>query len=95
MDQIRERELIELVKACTQPVLGICLGMQLLGRRSEESNGVDLLGIIEEDVPKMTDHGLPRRIWAGTGSTRKPGTVCSAVLMTARIFISFTAMPCR
>lgn len=59
MDQIRERELIELVKACTQPVLGICLGMQLLGRRSEESNGVDLLGIIEEDVPKMTDHGLP------------------------------------
>ena len=45
--------------ACTQPVMGICLGMQLLGRRSDESNGVDLLGIIEEDVPKMTDHGLP------------------------------------
>ncbi|WP_369072657.1 imidazole glycerol phosphate synthase subunit HisH, partial [Escherichia coli] len=35
------------------------LGMQLLGRRSEESNGVDLLGIIDEDVPKMTDFGLP------------------------------------
>ncbi len=31
-------------------MLGICLGMQLLGRRSEESNGVDLLGIIDEDV---------------------------------------------
>lgn len=30
MDQLRERELIELIKACTQPVLGICLGMQLL-----------------------------------------------------------------
>lgn len=40
MDQLHERELIELIKACTQPVLGICLGMQLLGRRSEESNGV-------------------------------------------------------
>ncbi len=59
MDQIHERELVDLIKACTQPVLGICLGMQLLGRRSEESNGVDLLGIIEVDVPKMTDHGLP------------------------------------
>ena len=59
MDQVRERELFDLIKACTQPVLGICLGMQLLGRRSEESNGVDLLGIIEEDVPKMTDFGLP------------------------------------
>ena len=59
MDQVRERELFDLIKACTQPVLGICLGMQLLGRRSEESNGVDLLGIIDEDVPKMTDFGLP------------------------------------
>ena len=59
MDQIHERDLVELIKACTQPVLGICLGMQLLGRRSEETNGVDLLGIIDQDVPKMTDHGLP------------------------------------
>ena len=59
MDQVRERELFDLIKDCTHPVLGICLGMQLLGRRSEESNGVDLLGIIDEDVPKMTDFGLP------------------------------------
>jgi len=59
MDQIHERELVELIKACTQPVLGICLGMQLLCRRSEENNGVDLLGIIEEDVPKIPDLGLP------------------------------------
>lgn len=29
MDQIRERELVDLIKACTQPVLGICLGMQI------------------------------------------------------------------
>ena len=36
MDQVRERELFDLIKACTQPVLGICLGMQLLGRRSDE-----------------------------------------------------------
>ncbi len=35
-DGLRERELFDLIKACTQPVLGICLGMQLLGRRSEE-----------------------------------------------------------
>ena len=73
MDQIHERELVSLIKACTQPVLGICLGMQLLGRRSEESNGVDLLGIIDEDVPKMTDHGLPlphmgwNRVYAKAG----------------------------
>ncbi|MGS9407126.1 imidazole glycerol phosphate synthase subunit HisH, partial [Salmonella enterica subsp. enterica serovar Infantis] len=37
----------------------ICLGMQLLGRRSEETRVVDLLNIIEPDLPKMTDFGLP------------------------------------
>lgn len=47
--------------------------MQLLGKRSEENNGVDLLGIIEEEVPKMTDHGLPlphmgwNRVYAKAG----------------------------
>ncbi len=59
MDQIHERDLVDLIKACTQPVLGICLGMQLLGRFSEENNGVNLLGIIDQDVPKMEDVGLP------------------------------------
>lgn len=59
MDQLRERELVELIKACTQPVLGICLGMQLLGSRSDESKGVETLGIIDEPVHKMTDRGLP------------------------------------
>lgn len=62
MDQVRERELFDLIKACTQPVLGICLGMQLLGRHSEESNGVDLLGIIDEDVPKND------RLWSATAT---------------------------
>lgn len=59
MDQLREREIIELVKACTQPVLGICLGMQLLARFSEESNGVNLLGLIDQDVVKMQERDLP------------------------------------
>ncbi|WP_455425028.1 imidazole glycerol phosphate synthase subunit HisH [Dryocola sp. LX212] len=59
MDQIRERELIELIQACTQPVLGICLGMQILGSHSDENQGVKTLGIIDEPVLKMTDHGLP------------------------------------
>ena len=96
MDQVRERELFDLIKACTQPVLGICLGMQLLGRRSEESNGVDLLGIIDEDVPKMTDFGLPlphmgwNRVYP---AGRQPPV--SGGLKTARTFTLFTATQCQ
>lgn len=59
MDQIRERDLAELIQACTQPVLGICLGMQILGSHSDENQGVQTLGIIDEPVLKMTDFGLP------------------------------------
>lgn len=59
MNQLRERDLIGLIARCTQPVLGICLGMQLLARSSEESNGIDTLGIIDQPVVKMAAHGLP------------------------------------
>ncbi|MDI6636888.1 imidazole glycerol phosphate synthase subunit HisH [Pantoea dispersa] len=59
MDQLQKRELIELVKACTQPVLGICLGMQLLGRGSDENGGVSTLGIVDEPVSLMDTRGLP------------------------------------
>ena len=59
MDQLQERELIELVKACTQPVLGICLGMQLLGRGSDENGGVSTLGIVDEPVSLLDTQGLP------------------------------------
>ncbi len=74
MDQLRDRELIEPDQSLyPSRCWGFALGMQLLGKRSEENNGVDLLGIIEEEVPKMTDHGLPlphmgwNRVYAKAG----------------------------
>lgn len=59
MDQLTARDLIPLIKACTQPVLGICLGMQLLGSASDENGGIDTLNIIAAAVKKMQDRGLP------------------------------------
>jgi glutamine amidotransferase len=46
---LRQTKLDELIKQLTQPVLGICLGMQLLFTHSEENN-TDCLGIFEERV---------------------------------------------
>ncbi|MCW2479490.1 imidazole glycerol phosphate synthase subunit HisH [Candidatus Symbiopectobacterium sp. NZEC135] len=59
MNQLTARDLIPLIKACTQPVLGICLGMQLLGTASDENGGIDTLNIIPAAVKKMQDRGLP------------------------------------
>ena len=59
MEQLAQRELIELIKACTQPVLGICLGMQLLADSSEENGGINTLGVIDAQVKQMDAGGLP------------------------------------
>jgi glutamine amidotransferase len=49
MNYLKEKKLDSLIKELKQPVLGICLGMQLLCSHSEESN-TDCLGIFNEKV---------------------------------------------
>jgi len=49
MAYLKERNLDQLIVSLKQPVLGICLGMQLMCRHSEE-NDTNCLGIFEEQV---------------------------------------------
>jgi glutamine amidotransferase len=49
MNYLRERKLDAVIKNLKQPVLGICLGMQLMCKYSEE-NDTTCLGIFDEDV---------------------------------------------
>jgi glutamine amidotransferase len=49
---LKERELDEVIKGLQQPVLGICLGMQLLCAHSEE-NDTACLGIVPVNVRKF------------------------------------------
>ncbi len=57
MNYLRERRLDEVIKNLTQPVLGICLGMQLMCKHSEE-NDTECLGIFEEEVKRFKVEGL-------------------------------------
>ncbi len=59
MDSIKARGLVEVIKEATQPVLGICLGEQLLALESEESEGVSLLGVVSEKVRLLNVGELP------------------------------------
>jgi glutamine amidotransferase len=59
MEQIEARRLAERLRTLEQPVLGICLGMQLLFERSEEED-VACLGVIEGNVRKLVaEPGMP------------------------------------
>ena len=49
MNYLKERKLDQVIKDLRQPVLGICLGMQLMCRHSEENN-TECLGIFDEPV---------------------------------------------
>jgi len=53
MTRLREYELGELIHTLTQPVLGICLGMQLLFEHSDEGDSV-CLGVLPGKVERMS-----------------------------------------
>ena len=52
MAYLRDHHLDDLIRNLKQPVLGICIGQQLMCRHSEEGN-VDCLGIFDTDVKKF------------------------------------------
>jgi glutamine amidotransferase len=52
MARLTELDLVQCIRELEQPVLGICLGMQLLFEQSEEGD-VDCLGIIPGTLKKM------------------------------------------
>ena len=54
---IKEKGIPEIVKSLEQPVLGICLGMQLMTEHSAEGN-VDCLGLIPGNVRPIKADGL-------------------------------------
>ncbi len=62
-------EIIEEVQKNKKPILGICLGLQLFFEKSEESNNVKGLGLIEGRVKKLSEsdlYSIPRIGWASS-----------------------------
>lgn len=57
MNALRERGLVEVVRSLTRPVLGICIGVQLMCHHSEE-NDTQCIGIFDNDVRKLGTPGL-------------------------------------
>jgi len=63
MTYLVERGLDKVIRDLTQPVLGICLGMQLLCKSSEEGN-VEGLGIFDNEVKLFpSDDIVPHMGW--------------------------------
>jgi glutamine amidotransferase len=69
MTRLRALELADMIPQLTQPVLGICLGMQLLFASSEEGDDgedTECLGLIAERVarfPRRSQYPVPHMGW--------------------------------
>ena len=78
MSALRERKLVETIKSWTNEgskVVGICLGMQLLGTKSEESRGIEGLNLICSRIERFPgDQGerIPHTGWAETDIAYDP-----------------------
>lgn len=57
MRYLRESKLDKVIEELRQPVLGICLGMQLLCRHSDE-NETECIGIFDETVSRFPSNDL-------------------------------------
>jgi glutamine amidotransferase len=87
MQSLIEYGLIDCIRGLTQPVMGICLGMQLLFARSPEGN-TPLLGIFDADCETFTpSHGrsVPHMGWNRL-STRQDHPLMAGVEEGAHVY---------
>jgi len=72
MEVLRSHGLVEVIRGLRQPVLGICLGMQLLFDSSEEDDA-RLIGLIParlSRLPESEDLRVPHMGWNAIETTR-------------------------
>jgi len=73
MEVLKDHGLIDVIRGLRQPVIGICLGMQLLFDSSEEDNA-QLLGLIPgrlERLPEREGLRVPHMGWNAIENTRQ------------------------
>jgi len=75
MAYLKARRLDEVIRNLRQPVLGICIGQQLLCRHSEEGN-VDCIGVFDAEVrrfqPQRHEDKVPCMGWNRLYDTKSP-----------------------
>jgi imidazole glycerol-phosphate synthase subunit HisH len=84
MERLNRSGLITVLRTLTQPVLGICLGMQLLFQRSEEGDRAaeELRPVAGEDEVSARIHWIE----AGEGLRNQPSYAKPARVIRSRVF---------
>lgn len=96
MKRLQAKGLVECVRSLTQPVLGVCLGMQLLFEESEEDGGIETLGLIPGKVallPGSPGITVPHMGWNTLLTGRKPALLDGVEPQARFYFVHSYAAP--
>ena len=89
MNYLRERGLDRVIPSLTQPVLGICIGQQLMCRHSEEGD-TDCLGIFDAEVkrfqPVKHEDKIPHMGWNTVAPSPLPLWGSTAATVSSPLF---------
>ena len=104
MEYLKNRDLDIVLKNLKQPFLGICLGLQLMCRHSEE-NDTQALGIFETDVKRFSPKNLkiPQVGWNSVSERQAASFIFYTAIMPSKIIrplpqpitASITPAPCK
>jgi imidazole glycerol-phosphate synthase subunit HisH len=95
MTRLRENGLDTLIPRLTQPLIGICVGMQLLYERSEEG-GTECLGLLPGSVRLLPDSPgirVPHMGWNRLDASSQPGHPLLAGLDHASVYFVHSYAP--
>ncbi|UJH71148.1 imidazole glycerol phosphate synthase subunit HisH [Ornithinimicrobium sp. INDO-MA30-4] len=88
MARLHELGLVDVLREVQQPLLGVCLGMQLLFEHSDEDGGVDCLGLLPGQViaiPASASARVPHMGW-NTLQHRKSDPLTAGIVDTDRAY---------
>nr|WP_281496980.1 imidazole glycerol phosphate synthase subunit HisH [Ornithinimicrobium sp. F0845] len=96
MRRLREAGLVEVLRQVEQPLLGVCLGMQLLFERSAEDGGTECLGLLAGEVvaiPPAPGLRVPHMGWNTLTTVRDDPLTAGLTAGTRAYFVHSYAVP--
>jgi len=96
MNQLRHANLVDIIGNLKQPVLGICLGMQLLAQYSEEEE-TECLGIVHAKAVKLVatpELPVPNIGWCKVGMVRPHSLFAGIDDLSYFYFVHSYALEC-
>jgi len=96
MARLHAANLVDVLRSLTQPLLGVCLGMQLLFERSEEG-ATECLGLLPGEVrrfPQRDGLRVPHMGWNALNIARDDPLVAGVGAEPYAYFVHSYAAPC-